>query len=79
LKSIDPGLDGAFRQISIAHKPAAAGSVNKRGIGLQKRGDLGFDGLGQELVRSCLQGFRQRVFLRGGSRRMSHVDPERAS
>ena len=62
----DPGLDGAFRQISIAHNPAAAGIVNKRRIGLQKRGDLGFDGLGQKLARPSLQDFRQRVFLKIG-------------
>ena len=44
----EPHLDGAFRQISIAHNPAAAGVVNRGRIGLRKRGDLGFEDLGQK-------------------------------
>ena len=50
----DPGLDEAFRQISIADNPAAAGGVNKRRMATQKHGDLGLNGLGQQLASSSL-------------------------
>ena len=49
-----PGLDEAFRQISIADNPAAAGGVNKRRMATQKHGDLGLNGLGQQLASSSL-------------------------
>ena len=39
-------------QISIADNPAAAGGVNKRRMATQKHGDLGLNGLGQQLASS---------------------------
>ncbi len=48
----------------IADNPAMAGVIDKLRVGIQKCANLGLDRLGQQLARSSLQDFRQRVFLK---------------